>query len=150
MRLEDALTALRRPFLDTAPVIYFVERNPAYIDKVDPFFTCLNNGTMEAVISPVTLAECLVAPCRLQNLVAQQAFVALLTGGPGVIFQVTQAAIAHRAAELRAKYKLGLPDAVQIATALATSCDAVLTNDMQLKPVTEISILILDELTLNP
>ena len=147
MRVEDALATLRRPFLDTAPVIYFVERNPAYVAKVDAFFGRLNQSMLEAVTSPVTLAECLVMPCRHFNFAAQQAFIDLLTNGPGIIFQITQAAIAHAAADLRARYNLGLPDAIQVATALATSCDAVLTNDVQLKRVTEIPIFVLDELT---
>jgi hypothetical protein len=38
MRISDALTGVSRLFLDTAPVIYFVERNPQFVDLVDPIF----------------------------------------------------------------------------------------------------------------
>ena len=54
--------------------------------------------------------------------------------------------IARRAAELRAKYNLKTPDALHVATALETHCQAFLTNDMGLKRITEIQILVLDEL----
>ena len=39
------------------------------------------------------------------------------------------ALIAHRAARLRAKFRLRLPDAVQVATALETASIALVTHD---------------------
>lgn len=58
------------------------------------------------------------------------------------------ASIAETAAELRARYNLRTPDALQIAVALENNCDAFLCNDNGLKRVTELKILILDELEL--
>jgi len=54
--------------------------------------------------------------------------------------------IATKAAELRAKYKLKTPDALQIAPAICRFSDYFLTNDKQLKIVSEVNVLILDEL----
>jgi hypothetical protein len=34
VKLDDALVSVTRLFLDTAPVIYFVEKNPTYLDRV--------------------------------------------------------------------------------------------------------------------
>jgi predicted nucleic acid-binding protein len=56
--------------------------------------------------------------------------------------------IAENAAELRAKYRLRTPDALQIGTAIESSCHAFLTNDFGIQRVTEISVLVLDELDL--
>lgn len=56
--------------------------------------------------------------------------------------------LAEQAADLRARYNLRTPDAVQIATAIDTGCDAFLTNDIALKRVTEICVIVLSELTL--
>jgi predicted nucleic acid-binding protein len=50
-------------------------------------------------------------------------------------------AIAERAAELRARYNLKTPDALQVATAIETGCNAFLTSDMRLKRITELRIL---------
>lgn len=58
------------------------------------------------------------------------------------------AQIANEAAVLRAKYGLRTPDSIQVATAIISGCDAFLTNDLKIKVVTEIKILVLDELTL--
>ncbi len=57
-------------------------------------------------------------------------------------------AIAESAADLRARYNLRAPDAIQIAAALSAGCEAFLTNDAALKRVTELQVLILDELEL--
>jgi len=54
--------------------------------------------------------------------------------------------IAELAADLRARYNLRTPDALQVATALAHRCEAFLTNDARLKRVAEIRVLTLEEL----
>jgi hypothetical protein len=38
MRLSDALAGVRRLGLDTAPIIYFIEENPVYVDQMDVIF----------------------------------------------------------------------------------------------------------------
>jgi predicted nucleic acid-binding protein len=47
---------------------------------------------------------------------------------------------------LRAKYNLSLTDAFQVSNALFANCEAILTNDQMLRRVSEIRILILDDL----
>jgi predicted nucleic acid-binding protein len=61
-------------------------------------------------------------------------------------FVKTDAAIAQRAAEMRVRYNLKLPDALQIATAIASNCDAFLTNDAQLNRVMELRVMVISEL----
>ncbi|MGD1716710.1 type II toxin-antitoxin system VapC family toxin [Dapis sp. BLCC M172] len=56
--------------------------------------------------------------------------------------------IALIAADIPARYNFKLPDALQIATAIHSNCDAFLTNDLQFKKVSELSILVISELTL--
>ena len=54
--------------------------------------------------------------------------------------------IARIAADIRARYRLQLPDAFQIATALDAGCQAFLTNDAQLKRIAELKMLLVSEL----
>jgi predicted nucleic acid-binding protein len=56
--------------------------------------------------------------------------------------------VAERASILRANYKLGLADAMQLAVSINFGCDIFLTNDLRLKKVSEVCVLILDELEL--
>ncbi len=46
----------------------------------------------------------------------------------------------------RAKYGLKMPGSIQITTAICASADYFFTNDIRLKVVNEIKILVLDEL----
>ena len=53
--------------LDTAPLIYFIEENPAYIETVRFFFEAMERGDFLVVTSTVTLLEVLVHPLRSNN-----------------------------------------------------------------------------------
>ncbi len=50
--------------LDTAPLIYFIEQDPARIAKLKPFFAAAESGHIRLVTSPITLIEVLVQPLR--------------------------------------------------------------------------------------
>jgi predicted nucleic acid-binding protein len=56
--------------------------------------------------------------------------------------------VAVLAAAFRANYGLKLPDALQIAVAREAGCEAFLTNDLALRRVTELRVLVLDQLEL--
>ncbi|MGI0035237.1 MAG: type II toxin-antitoxin system VapC family toxin [Nitrososphaera sp.] len=111
----------------------------------DLVFQQIQSGMPEAVTSPVTLAECLVHPYRRGDMPLAQKFRNVITAGVHTRY-VGVDAVAERAAELRARYSLTLADAFQIAAALAAGCDAFLTNDVALKRVGELAILVLNEL----
>ncbi|MGH7171944.1 MAG: type II toxin-antitoxin system VapC family toxin [Gemmataceae bacterium] len=50
------------------------------------------------------------------------------------------AAVCDRAADLRVKYRFKTPDALHLAAAIEHACDRFLTNDVQLKSCTEITV----------
>ena len=60
MSLSERLRSVNRLFLDTAPVIYFIEENPRYLAQVQPVFDRIDSGSLIAITSPITLSECLV------------------------------------------------------------------------------------------
>jgi len=147
MNVTQALSNINRLFLDTAPVIYYVEKNPQYLPQTDAIFNLLDQGAFTAVTSPITLAECLVYPYRQGNVRVQQDFTELIVHGYSTLCIGIDEKVGVKAAQLRASYNLVLPDALQIACALAAGCDAFLSNDIALKRVSEMPVLILDELT---
>ncbi|NJL81040.1 MAG: type II toxin-antitoxin system VapC family toxin [Nostocaceae cyanobacterium CSU_2_110] len=144
MNISDGLAGVSRLFLDTAPVIYFVERNPNFVNLVDPIFERLEND-ITAVVSPITLAECLIHPLRLGLTDLEQAFVDVMQHEV-VIFVDINSYVAKEAAKIRVHYNLQLPDALQIAAALIADCQAFLTNDEALKRVRELRVLVVGEL----
>ncbi len=146
MKLDDALKNISRLAFDTAPIIYFVEANPTYDGLVTAIFQRVESGEITGETSVITLCEVLVYPIRNQNFNLRQRYRDILQNSPNFFTRLIDSAVAERAAELRAKYNLRTPDALQIATALENGCEAFLCNDKNLKRVTELKILILDEI----
>lgn len=149
MKIEDSLANIRRLFLDTAPIIYLVEKNPDYFAQAEAIFNYIDSGSITAVTSPITLAECLIFPFRDQNKKLHQAFVNRVVHGVHTEFVPIGEEVSTQAAKLRATYNLSLADAFQTAVALYSSCDAFLTNDQQLKRITELDILVLSEFVIT-
>lgn len=148
MKIAERLQTVTRVFLDSAPVIYYVEANPRYRPIVEVIFDRLDYGALTAVTSPVTLAECLVFPYRLGKSQTAQDFADLIVNGSNTVFALIEQETAKKAADLRARYNLSLTDAFQVAVATASGCDAFLTNDIALKRVTELGVMVLDEMEL--
>lgn len=53
--------------LDTAPLIYFIEKHPTYLPLLLPFFEAVDHGDIQVVTSTLTLTEVLVHPYRDAN-----------------------------------------------------------------------------------
>jgi predicted nucleic acid-binding protein len=96
------------------------------------------------------LTEILVKPIQAGDKALEDEYINLLTSNEAIHLIPVGSAIARRAAQLRAQYKLKTPDAIHIATAIETGCDAFLTNDIGFKRVSEIRVLMLDDLNLDP
>jgi hypothetical protein len=112
VNLAEALRDVTLLFLDTAPVIYYVERNPQYFPWVSLIFDRIDNGALTGITSPITLAECLVVPYRLGQVGLQQDFFDLIVHGAHTVFCSLDQENARRAAELRARQNLTLSDAL--------------------------------------
>lgn len=145
MKIAAKLTTLQKVFLDTAPIIYFVEQNPTYFSRSQPIFEAIDQGAVTAVTSPITLAECLIFPLQKSQTSLIQIFSALIVQAEHTEFVATNDVIGLKAAELRVLYNLTLTDALQIATAISVHCDGFLTNDLQLKKVQGIEIICLQD-----
>jgi predicted nucleic acid-binding protein len=141
-----ALKNIKLLFLDTAPIIYYVENNPRYFPIVEPLFSRIDKGLLNVVTSPITLAECLIFPYKTHSLLLEKIFYELITQGENTLFIPTNEIIAKQAAQLRSQYNLSLTDALQIASAIIAKCDGFLTNDLDLKRVQEINIIVIEDL----
>ncbi|MFN6218716.1 MAG: type II toxin-antitoxin system VapC family toxin, partial [Aphanizomenon sp.] len=103
--------------LDTAPLIYFIEENPSYLEVTDAFFTAMYRGEFSVVTSVLTISEVLVYPLRAGNTILAQQYRDILFNSQGLITIEVLPDIAENAAKLRADYNLRTPDAIQMATA---------------------------------
>ncbi len=147
--LDDALTAVTMLGLDTSAFIYFVERHPRYVRLAREIFRRIDGGQLVGRSSVITLTETLTLPKRTADAALERGYRLMLFESRNLQLLDVNAAIADSAADLRARHNLRTPDAIQIATALAAGCEAFLTNDRDLRRVEALSILVLDELTLD-
>ena len=67
----------------------------------------------------------------------------ILLHSDNLLIVPVSSAIADKAAELRARYGIRTPDAIQIATALQGGSSIFLTNDRNLKKIHEIEVITL-------
>ncbi len=146
MKLAGVLENVQRLFLDTAPVIYFLERHPVYFLRMDALFRIRRERNIVIVTSPVTLAECLVHPIRLGLAQQSESYRKLILHGAGTEFYEIGPEVAERAARVRAMHSIALMDALQVGMAAATGCQAFVTNDRRLSKLVEIPVLLLDDL----
>jgi predicted nucleic acid-binding protein len=147
-KISQALDKVGQLYIDTMPFIYFVERNLTYVDRMRAIIRLIDSGQLSGFSSVITLTEVLTIPIRNANRVIEKACHEILVHSNYFTLYNIDSTVAEHAAELRASYNLKTPAALQIATAVITSCQAFLTNDKQLRRVSEIRVLVLDELEL--
>jgi len=149
LKISTALKGVSRLGIETAPFIYFVERHPTYLPKVRDIFRQIDQGKFEGVSSMITLVEVLTQPLKMGNSTLEMEYRNILMRSRHFSLLPISVGIAERAAQLRAHYNLKTPDALQVFAAIDAQCDAFLTNDLGLKRVQEINVLLLDELELD-
>ena len=135
-----------RIYFDTTPLIYYLDAVQPNAQKVRSFIASglVNSSTF--ITSTITNTEYLVIPFRTQDydkVIEFEHFKKFLK----LSVVLVDDSISTQAARIRAKYK-GIKgmDSLQLATAIVYGCDVFLTNDKQLKQVTELNVLLVDEL----
>ena len=131
--------------LDTAPLIYFMEENPAYIEFVRLFFEAMDREDYAVVTSTVTLLEVLIHPLRTNNKKLAEEYRDILLNSKLMMLEVSNT-IAEQAAHLRADHNIRTPDAIQLSAALSAGATHFFTNDVRFPEIPAINILSLDEL----
>jgi predicted nucleic acid-binding protein len=140
------MTATDQVFLDTSPIIYLIENNVLFYPKVSSFLANVidKDGTLST--SVISIAEFGVKPKRLNKPMLIDEMEEMLE-----ILQVKIIDINREIAELSSSIRANYPslknlDALQLASAISSNCTDFLTNDKKLKIVTEINVLVVDEL----
>ena len=111
-------------------------------------FKRIDTAALVGHCSTVTLTELLTQPKRTQKTQLENEYRNLLMHSRNLTLVSITPEIAETVAELRARYRLRPPDALQVAAALESRCEALLTNDTDLQRVKELRVLVLDKLEL--
>ena len=124
--------------VDTAPFIYVLESHPQFADQFVGLFEAAASSDLVIALSTITLAEVLTGPFKAGQTALAKRYEKTLS-----LYRVIPVStpIAALAAQLRAQYRLKLPDAIQLATALDIGAAAFVTHDRDFSQVTGVEIL---------
>jgi predicted nucleic acid-binding protein len=132
--LSEGATVL----VDTAPWIYLLEDHVEFAPRFVGVFEAAERGQIQLALSTVTLAEVLTGPFKAGQTALAKRYENALNQ-----YQVVPMtpAVASLAAQLRVEYRLKLPDAVQLASALDIGAAALVTHDRDFSAVQGLPVL---------
>lgn len=116
MTLADDLSYLSSIFIDTAPIIYYIEAHPQFGPLAKKVIDSFQSGKLVAYSSVITLAEVLPKPYETGNEDLAKEFSEFLKYGNNIILMELSTEMAESAGKLHGKYPfLRTMDALQIA-----------------------------------
>ena len=140
------MTEYKRVFLDTNPIIYYLQHNAEFGDTVKEFLIATRKEKAQFVSSDVTIEEYCVYPYREKNTALIDSFERFVSLSEMEIVHTSEA-IAKKAAQIREEFTaFKTMDSLQLATAIISGCDYFLTNDKQLQQFTEIKVQLVRDL----
>ncbi len=145
LKLRRAVEKHKIIGLDTAPFIYFIEDVAPYADLLDPVFNLLESHALRAVTSTVTFAEILTKPFADKNFSLADEIKFTLQFFSSLSVASIDEKLGEAAALIRARYKIRLPDALQVAAAIQREATLFLTNDKRVKKVDAVEVLVLSD-----
>jgi len=127
--------------VDSAPIIYFLEDHPTLSGRFAALFERVVDGEVSIVVSAISLAEVVAGPLSAGNEVLAERYRVALTQGTGWNVHPVTASVAMVAARFRAKHRLKLPDAIQLATVVEVGAYALVTHDRDFRRVKDVRVI---------
>jgi len=146
MTLSDELGQINTIFIDTAPIIYYIEAHSQFGPLAKEVVDSFQLGELSAFSSVITLTEVLSKPFESGDEKLARKFADFLKHGKNLSLIEISTSIAERAGTLRGQYSdLRTVDAIQVSTAIDVGADVFLTNDKKLKQIKEIKVMVLKD-----
>jgi len=146
MTLSDELDQIQTVFIDTAPIIYYIEAHPQFGPLAKEIVSSFQSGKLIAFSSVITLVEVLPKPVEAGNEKLVKKFSDFLKAGRNISLLDISSDIAELAGKLRGRYtSLRALDAIQIAVSINVKADAFITNDVKLKQIEESKVIVLKD-----
>jgi predicted nucleic acid-binding protein len=118
-----------RLYLDSPPIIYLVEQVQEYASSVRER---LSAPGLILIASELSRLECRVKPLRHRDVALLRDFDDYFADSIAELILLTRDVL-DRATEIRANFGFKTPDAIHLAAATISQCDAFLTNDHRLR-----------------
>ena len=146
--MADLAAALRRHErigVDTPIFIYHLEGTTHLAGLAGVALDELAGGAFTGVTSVLTLMEIAVKPLQMGRPDVAEEYEVLLANFPNLVIAALDRPTARRAAELRAEYRLRPADALQVAACLEQGATAFLSNDRDLRRITDLQVWMLED-----
>lgn len=124
--------------VDAAPIIYVLEAHSRFARRFQPLFDRQASGDILFAVTATTIAEVLTGPLGAGEEALAKRYRAVMESWQMVNLT---ADIAESAARFRATLKLKLPDAIQVASAIAINADALVTHDRDFSKIKALTVL---------
>lgn len=124
--------------VDSAPIIYYLEGHPTLAQRFRPLFDRQAVGAIAFAVTTLTIAEVLTGPLGAGRDELAARYRSVMESWQVIPLD---ADIAASAARFRGSLKLKLPDAIQVASAIAVNADALATHDRDFRKVKTLRIL---------
>ena len=131
--------------IDTSCFIYLFEQNPQFEPLCRLLFNLAGNNKISLITSVISLTEVLVKPKQKNDQEMASNYQSIFLETPNLRVCQLDFSSACLAAQLKANYNLGLADASQIAICQQNGAKIFVSNDIKLKKVKEIKVLILKD-----
>jgi len=144
MNLSNELSQINTVFIDTAPIIYYIEAHPEFGPLAQEIVSAFQSGDINAFSSVITLTEVLPKPIGGGDEKLARRFAEFLKRAENLTMVEISESIAESAGKLKGLHPfLKTVDAIQIAASLDVGANAFITNDKKLRQIKEIKALIL-------
>ena len=135
-----------RVYLDTNVFVYALEEHPTYAPALAELFDAIDAGTLHAVKSELALGEGLVKPFMDGDVRLQAAYQDAIRESSSLHVAAVSRQVLVGAARVRAENpSIKLPDAIHDATAQQEACDTFLTNDVRLRQLPGLHVVLCSE-----
>jgi predicted nucleic acid-binding protein len=146
MTLSDELSVISTIFIDTAPVIYYIEAHPEFGNLSKEVVMAFQSGNLSAFSSVITLTEVLPKPIENDDEKLAKKFAEFLKYGKNLTMVEITERIAEAAGKLRGHYSyLRTIDAIQLSAAIDVGAEAFITNDKKLNQIKDIKVIVLSD-----
>lgn len=131
----------QRVYVDANAFVYFLERRPAFYERVLPLFEAAAQGKLQLVTSELTVAELLVQPYKMGRADIAATYRRFLKDEGLIDLIAVSLNVLEAAAASRGTLGGSLADAIHVATASLSDCSAFVTNDRGIRPAPPLKII---------
>lgn len=132
MTIDELLARHRRLAIDANVFIYLFEAPGSLARATAALLDAAEAGRVTIVCSTMVLAEIAVGPVAVGDETLVERYADAIRGARGVDLVPLTADIALDVGIIRGRHRVGMPDAVHLATARHAGASAIVTNDARM------------------